>query len=70
MVLPDDSAHPMSIDEVQISSDPSIPEFPPCVVEDEHPIPPRATKKKASSFVSILPRRRTRSTRSAKVAIE
>jgi hypothetical protein len=39
------------------------------VVEEEHPVPPPTTKKKSSSFVSILPRRRTRSTRFAEVAI-
>jgi hypothetical protein len=66
---PDDSVHHTSSDDVQIIADPSIPEFPPCVVEEEHPVPPPATKKKAPAFISILPRRRTRSTRSAEATI-
>jgi hypothetical protein len=39
------------------------------VVEEERPIPPPTMKKKAPVFVSILPRRITRSTRSAKETI-
>jgi hypothetical protein len=68
-VLPDDFMHPMSIDDIQIITDPSIPEYPPCVLEEEHPIPPPATKKKTTTFVSTLPRRKTRSTRSVEAAI-
>jgi hypothetical protein len=66
---PDDSVHHTSIDDVQIIADPSIPEYPPCVVEEERPVPPPTTKKKTPAFVSILPRRRTRSTRSVEAAI-
>jgi hypothetical protein len=39
------------------------------VIEEEHLIPPLATKKKTTTFVSMLPKRRTRSTRSAEAAI-
>jgi hypothetical protein len=59
----------MSIDEIQIISDPSIPECPPCVIEEEHPVPPPAAKKKTTTFVSTLPRRKTRSTKSVEAAI-
>jgi hypothetical protein len=68
-VLPDDSAHPMSVDEIQIISDPSIPKFPPFVIEEEHLVPPPTTKKKTTTFVSTLPRRKTRSTKSVEAAI-
>jgi hypothetical protein len=68
-VLLDDFVHPMSIDDIQIITDPSILEYPPCVLEEEHPIPPPTMKKKTSTFVSTLPRRKTRSTRSVEVAI-
>jgi hypothetical protein len=68
-VPPDDFVHPMSIDNVQIITDPSIQEYPPCVVEEEHPVPPLATKKKTTTFISMLPRRRTRSTRFSESAI-
>jgi hypothetical protein len=61
--------HHTSSNDVQIIADPSIPEFPTCVVEEEHHVTPPATKKKASAFVSILPRRRTRSTKSAEATI-
>ena len=62
--------HHTSSNDVQIIADPSIPEFPTCVVEEEQPVPPPSTKKKASAFISILPRRRTKSTRSAEATIE
>jgi hypothetical protein len=39
------------------------------VVDDECPVPPPAMKKKAPTFVSILPRRRTRSTRFVEATI-
>jgi hypothetical protein len=39
------------------------------VVEEERHVPPPAMKKKTPTFVSILPRRRTRSTRSFEAAI-
>jgi hypothetical protein len=68
-VLPDDSTHPMSVDDIQIITDPSIPEYPPCVLEEEQPVPPPATKKQTTTFISTLPRRKTRSTRSVKDAI-
>jgi hypothetical protein len=68
-VLPDDFAHPMSVDDIQIIADPSIPEYPPCVLEEEHLVPPPTTKKKTTTFVSTLPRRKTRSTRSVEAAI-
>ena len=66
---PDDSAHHTSIDDVQIIEDPSIPEYPPCVVKEECPVPPLAMKKKTTTFISTLPRRKTRSTRSVEAAI-
>jgi hypothetical protein len=66
---PDDSTHHTSIDDVYIIADPSILEYPPCVVEEECPVPPPVMKKKTPAFVSILPRRRTRSTRSIEDAI-
>jgi hypothetical protein len=67
-------------DEVQIISDPNIPEFPPCMIVEEHPPSPceiveehppspKATKKKDPVFVSTLPRRRTRSVRSIKASV-
>jgi hypothetical protein len=67
-------------DEVQIIPDPSIPEFPPCIVVEErppsscqiveeHPSSPKPTKKKDNVFVSTLPRRRTRSARSTAAAV-
>jgi hypothetical protein len=68
-VLPDDSTHPMSIDDIHIIVDPNIPEYPPCVLEEEHPVPPPAMKKKTTTFVSTLPRRKTRSTKSVEAAI-
>jgi hypothetical protein len=68
-VMLDDSAHPMSIDDIQIITDPSIPEFPPCVLEEEHLVPPPATKKKTTTFISTLPSRKTRSTRSVEATI-
>jgi hypothetical protein len=66
---PDDSTHPMSIDDVQITTDPNIQNYPPCVVEEEHHVPPLATKKKITPFISMLPRRRTRSTRFVEATI-
>jgi hypothetical protein len=68
-VLPDDSAHPMSVENIQIIIDPSIPEYPPCVLEEEQPVPPPTTKKQTTTFISTLPRRKTRSTRSIEAAI-
>jgi hypothetical protein len=76
----DDFVHPSMTDEVQIIPDPSIPEFPPCIVVEErppsscqiveeHPSSPKPTKKKDNVFVSTLPRRRTRSTRSTAAAM-
>jgi hypothetical protein len=38
--LPDDSVHHTSSNDVQIIADPGIPEFPTCVVEEEHHVPP------------------------------
>jgi hypothetical protein len=66
---PDDSVDHTSNNDVQIIADPGIPEFPTCVVEEEQPVPPPSTKKKASAFVSILPRRKTRSTSFAEATI-
>jgi hypothetical protein len=68
------------IDEVQILPDPSILEFPPCIVVEElppyscqiveeHPSSVKPTKKKDNVFVSTLPRRRTRSARSIAAAV-
>jgi hypothetical protein len=67
-------------DDVQIISDPSIPVPSPCVVVEEHPPSPflfveehppspKEKKRKSHFFVSTLPRRRTRSTRSTKATI-
>jgi len=39
------------------------------VLEEEHFVPPPTTKKKTTTFVSTLPRRKTRSTRSVEAAI-
>ena len=71
--LLDDFVHPSSGDEVQILPDPSIPEFPPCMVVEEllassslfieeHPPSPKP-KKRSFVFISTLPKRRTRSAR-------
>jgi hypothetical protein len=68
-VLPDDSTHPMSVDDIQIITDPSILEYPPCVLEEQQHVPPPATKKQTTTFISTLPRRKSRSTRSVEVAI-
>jgi hypothetical protein len=68
-VLPNDSMHPLSVDKIQIISDPSILECPPCVIEEEHPVPPPAAKKKTTTFISTLPRRKTKSTKSIEAAI-
>ena len=56
--------HHSSSDEVQIIQNPTIAYFPPCLVVEECPPSPKLKKRKAPSFVSTLPRRRTRSTRS------
>ena len=68
-MLPNDYMHPMSIDDIQIITDPSLPKYPPCVLEEEQPIPPLAMKKKTATFISTLPKRKIRSTRSIEVAI-
>jgi hypothetical protein len=68
-VLLDDSMHPMFVDDIQIITDPSIPEYPPCVLEEEHLVPPPVTKKKTTTFISTLPSRKTRSTRSVEAVI-
>jgi hypothetical protein len=60
--LPDDSMHHMSSNDVHIIIDPCIPKFSPCVAGEEQHIPPPTTNKKAFAFISILPRRKTRST--------
>jgi hypothetical protein len=60
----DDSVHHSSSDEVQIIQNPSIADFPPCLVVEEHPPSPKEKKRKTPAFVSTLPRRRTRSARS------
>jgi hypothetical protein len=39
------------------------------MVEEEKPVPPPSMKKKASAFISILPRRKTRSTSFAEATI-
>jgi hypothetical protein len=72
--LDDSMCHSLS-DDVQIISDPSIPEPSPCVVfeecppspclvVEEWPPSPKAKKMKSHVFISTLPRRRTRSARS------
>jgi hypothetical protein len=66
---PDVFVHHTSSNNVQIIADPGILEFPTCVVEEEHFVPPLAMNKKSSAFISILPRRKTRSTRFAEVEI-
>jgi hypothetical protein len=62
--LLDDSVHHSSSDEVQIIQNPSIADFPPCLVVEECPPSPKSRKRKTPVFVSTLPRRRTRSARS------
>jgi hypothetical protein len=77
--LLDDYVHHSSGDEVQILPDPSIPEFPPCMVVEElppsssliieeHPPSPEP-KRRSSVFISTLPKRRTRSARLAEAAV-
>jgi hypothetical protein len=65
----DDSVHHSSSDEVQIIQDPNIPDFPPCLVVEEHPPSPKEKKMKTLVFVSTLPRRRTRSMRSTEATV-
>jgi hypothetical protein len=59
--------------------DPSIPEFPPCMVVEELPAsssliieehtPSHEPKRRSYVFISTLPKRRTRSTRLAEAAV-
>jgi hypothetical protein len=67
--LIDDFVHHSSSDEVNIIQTPILADFPPCLVVEEHPLSPKAKKRKSPAFVSTLPRRRTRSTRSTRVAV-
>jgi hypothetical protein len=62
--LVDDSMHHSSSDEVHIIQDPSIPYFPPCRVVEEFPPSLKENKRNTHVFISTLPRRRNRSTRS------
>jgi hypothetical protein len=65
----DDFVHHSLSDDVQIIPDLGILEFPPCLVVEQCPPSLQATKMKAPTFVSTLPKRRTRSTRSTEETI-
>jgi hypothetical protein len=78
--LLDDYVHQSMIDDVNIISDPNIVKNPPFMVVEEHPPSsflvveecppyPKAKKRKSLVLISTLPKRRTRSTRSAEAAV-
>jgi hypothetical protein len=61
----DDSVHNSSSDEVHlIGENPSIVDFPPYLVVEEHHPSPEEKKRKTHAFVSTLARKKTRSARS------